>query len=323
MNQDPRICVIGAGKLSSRCIYPYLGKAGAQLTGVCDLDAERRETNARRFGGRPYADWRVMLEEEKPDGAIICIGPEAHAGLAREILRLGYPVYTEKPPAETAAEALETARVSREAGAPCVTAFKKRYASCGQRARQLLDDPQTGGLASLSIDYGFGYAGDLPPRFFLFDFCIHAIDLACYLGGRVERAYCEALDEFAYAVSLRFVGGAVGSLHFSAGYGRIPKEELELTTRAGWSMSATNSSRWRIARGAEGVEWREPPTFISAGDSGNDTGHFAELAAWVASLRTGERLPSAIEESYASMAVYEAIAESADSGAPVEPRYGL
>jgi hypothetical protein len=39
---DPKIGVIGAGNLSSRAIYPYIGKAGAELVGVCDLDRAKK-----------------------------------------------------------------------------------------------------------------------------------------------------------------------------------------------------------------------------------------------------------------------------------------
>src|SRR5947207_3417499 len=125
---DPRVCVIGAGSLSSRRIYPYIGLAGGRLVGVCDLVKSHAERNAGRFGGAAYDDWDVMLDREKPDGVIVCIGPEEHAMLATAVLRKGYPVYTEKPPAATSQQALTVARVARETGLLCTTAFKKRYA---------------------------------------------------------------------------------------------------------------------------------------------------------------------------------------------------
>jgi len=120
---DPRLCIIGAGGLSSNRIYPYIGAAGGQLVGVCDLDEEKAARNARRFGGAVYSDFKKMLAGQKPDGVLVCVGPQAHAQLAIEIMRLGYPVYTEKPPAESAASALQVARVAKETGLLCTTAF--------------------------------------------------------------------------------------------------------------------------------------------------------------------------------------------------------
>jgi hypothetical protein len=74
-----------------------------------------------------YSDFKRMVVEQKPDGVIVCVSPKVHAMMATEIMRLGYPVYTENPPAESATEALTVARVAKETGLLCTTAFKKRY----------------------------------------------------------------------------------------------------------------------------------------------------------------------------------------------------
>ena len=63
---EPKICIIGAGNLSSRRIYPYIGTAGGQLAGVCDMNTEKAKKNARLFGGRAYSNYNEMLEVEKP-----------------------------------------------------------------------------------------------------------------------------------------------------------------------------------------------------------------------------------------------------------------
>ena len=116
-----------------------------------------------------------MLRTESPDGVIICIGPLAHAELAPRVMRLGIPVYTEKPPAVTAAEALAVARVSRETGVLCTTAFKKRYSLAYERAREWIETLEPDTLLSFSIDYASAmYSNDSPRTTFLLDFAIHA-----------------------------------------------------------------------------------------------------------------------------------------------------
>jgi hypothetical protein len=86
-------------------------------------------------------------------------------------------------------------------------------------------------------------------------------------------------------------------------------------------MSIHNSASWRIARDGECVEWREPPTFISLGDSGYETGHLPEIIDFVEAIRERRSTRSNIFESYKSMVVYEAIRESARSGKPIAPIY--
>ena len=323
---EPRLCIVGAGGLSTRRIYPNIGAAGARLVGVCDLDADKAAANARRFGGKPYTDMHAMLDAERPDGVIICIGPEPHARLAIEVMRRGLPVYTEKPPAPTAADALRVARVAKQTGLLCITAFKKRYSTAYVRARQWVEQFEPDRLLSLSVDYASAkYADDpaRPDRRFLLDFAIHQIDLVGYLFGDAAEVFAFAKGSHAYAVALRFQSGAVGSMNLNDGRSfSIPTEEVELTAEDGNFMTVHNSSCWRIVADGKATEWREPPTFTSAGDSGNDTGHLAELvefASAVAQKRTTTR--SHIYEGYKSLVLYEAIQRAADTGKAVPVAY--
>jgi len=324
MTVEPRLAIIGAGNLSSRRICPYIGAAGAQLVGVCDLDQAKATRNSRLYGGRPYTEVDAMLAAEKPDAVIVCIDAKRHAELATTLVRQGIPVYTEKPPAESATEALALAREAARHGVLCTTAFKKRHSTAFSRAREWLDSYPIEQRLSLSIDYCSGaYANDSPQRDFLLDFCIHAIDIVGYLFGDVATVYALSVEGHAYAISLRFVSGAVGSLSFSDGRTfSVPTEEVELTLRGGNFMTIHNSSQWKITRDGQPCEWREPPTFVSSGDSGRDTGHLAELEDFVAAVQEGRATTrSSITESYKSMVLYEAIVASAETGSVKQVHY--
>lgn len=323
MSNDPRVAIVGAGNLSTRRIYPYIGAAGAQLVGVCDIDAQKAECNARRFGGRSYSNMEEMLDKEKPDGVIICIGPEQHAELAPVVMKKGIPVYTEKPPGPSASATLAVARVSKETGVLCTTAFKKRYSVAYNTAKTWLSRYEPADLYSISIDYASAqYVNDSPRTSFLLDFAIHIIDLVGFLFGDVHMVFAFAKGLNAYAVSLQFANGAVGSLNLNCGRSfSIPTEEVEITVRGGNFMTIHNSSCWRITENGEPAEWREPSTFTSAGDSGNDTGHLAEIVDFLEAIREGRTTRSNIHESYKGMVLYEAITTSAQSGLPVEVRY--
>lgn len=320
----PKICIIGAGTLSTRRIYPNLGAAGAHLVGVCDLDQAKAQHNATLFGGKPYGDLQQMLTEQKPDGVIVCIGPEQHSKLAMQIMRLGFPVYTEKPPAASAEAALEVARVARQTGLLCTTAFKKRYTEAANRAKAWIGNRPPGDLYSISVDYcSGGYKNDTPRSDFLLDFAVHIIDLVSYLFGDAAEVFAFTKDLHAYTVSLRFASGAVGSMNLNDGrtFG-IPTEEIEITARDANFMTIHNSSCWRITENGKPSEWREPPTFTSAGDSGRETGHLAELEDYVKALKEGRNTTrSNIYESYKTMVLYEAIRTSALSGEKVRVNY--
>lgn len=320
---EPRICVIGAGSLSSRRIYPYIGAAGARIVGTCDLDSDKAERNARLFGGTAYTNYQMMLEWEKPDAVMVCIGAQQHYELAIDIMRRGYPVYTEKPPAPTAEQALEMARVSKETGQLCSIAFKKRYNTANSRAKQWLSQYDPADYYSISADYASKqYSNDSLRRDFLHDFTIHMIDLVGYLFGDASEVFCFSKGKDAYAVSIKFASGAVGSLNLNCGRTyNVPTEEVELTVKGGNFMTIHNSSCWRITEQEQPVEWREPPTFISAGDSGRDTGHLAEIEDFIQAIQEKRTTRSNILESYKSVVLYEAIRDSAESGRVVNVTY--
>jgi predicted dehydrogenase len=270
--ESPRIAIIGAGSLSSKRIYPNIGAAGGHLVAICDLDKEKAKNNARRFGGQVYVDLKEMIQTETPDGVIVCIGPEAHAKLAPQVLEMGVPVYTEKPPAPSAEAAFKVAQIAKQKGLLCTTAFKKRYTNAANRAIEWLGQFPPEDRYAISIDYcSAQYKNDSPRTSFLLDFCIHIIDLVCYLFGDVSRVFSFAKGRDAYAVSLTFTSGAVGSRALSCGRSfQIPTEETEITVKGGNFMTIHNSSCWRITENQKPVEWHEPPTFTSSGDSGND-----------------------------------------------------
>ena len=320
---DPRVAVVGAGSLSTRRIYPYIGAAGGQLVGVCDLDRDKAERNARRFGGNVYTDMPAMLDAETPDAVIICIDPEAHAELAPVVMRRGVPVYTEKPPAPTASAALKVARVSRETGVLCTTAFKKRYAAAYSRAKEWIQQFPPEDLLQITVVRASGhYRNDSPRTDLLLDFEMHMIDLAGYLFGDAARVFAMAKGLDAYSICIEFANGAVGSLNVNDGRSfQIPTEQVEITASGGNFMSIANSSSWRIVQDNRCCEWREPPTFTSAGDSGLDTGHLAEIVDFFEAVRQGRTTRSDIYESYKSMALYEAIRRSAQAGKVVPVRY--
>lgn len=213
---DLRLGIIGAGYLSSARIYPCLHTLPVRLAAVCDLDIELARHHARRFGGEAvFSDHRSMLAEADLDAVIVCVGPAQHAALAIEIMEAGHPVYTEKPPALSAADAREVLETSRRCGAICMTGFKKRFAPVYRAARAAVDDEAFGGASLLSIDYASGsYRNDPadPRSQFLLDFGIHVIDLARYLIGEVAQVSAHRRGYDTYVATLEFASGALGVL---------------------------------------------------------------------------------------------------------------
>jgi predicted dehydrogenase len=321
-----RLGIIGAGNLSSRRIYPSLHYIeNLQLAAVCDLDEAKAKRNARRFGAeRVYTDHRVMLAEGALDAVVVCVDPRAHETLAIEVMEAGLPVYTEKPPAVTAAGARRVLETSRRTGRLCVTAFKKRYAPAYLKAKSIVESPAFGSPHLLSIDYASGpYRNDPsnPRTMFLLDFALHIIDLTRYLFGEVAEVFAWERELTAYAVSLRFANGALGTLALTSHRDyAVSTEKVELTGGQGRMLSLANSVELTYWQDKEIKAWHSPSFSTAGGDSLVETGFQGELAAFVGACRGGAEPPSTIASSYRTMLLYEAIKDSAGAGGrPVVP----
>ena len=233
-------------------------------------------------------------------------------------MEAGLPVYTEKPPAVTAEGARRVLETSRRTGKLCVTAFKKRYAPAYAKARAIVESEAFGAPHLLSIDYASGpYRNDPenPRSWFLLDFGIHIIDITRYLFGEVAEVFAWERERTAYAVSLRFASGAVGTLAMTSHRDyAVSTEKVELTGAQGRMISMSNSVELTYWQDKEIRAWHSPSFSTSGGDSLLETGFQPELAGFVDACRTGAVPPSSIQSGYRTMLLYEAIKRSAESG---------
>ena len=146
MNQPITLCLIGAGNHATQHIYPCLSQLkGARVLANADLDEAKARQVAARFAiAASYGDYRQMLEAQRPDGVIVCVGPEFHGRTASELMRSGYAVYTEKPPAIDLAQMRQVRAAQRETGQIYLTGFKKRYAPAYRKTKEIIESERFG-----------------------------------------------------------------------------------------------------------------------------------------------------------------------------------
>src|SRR5437870_13274923 len=92
----------------------FNGREDVRVVAVADADADgRAQAAARSHALRSYADYRQMLEKEKPN--LVCIAPrwtDEHHAMALAALRVGAHLYVEKPFTQPLAEADELLAVA-------------------------------------------------------------------------------------------------------------------------------------------------------------------------------------------------------------------
>lgn len=235
-----RVCFIGAGLHSFRNVYPVFQYAPVDLVAICDIQEERAKAFARQFGAqRAYTDHIEMLEKEKPDAVFIVTsyhedGRVQATGLALDALKHGSHVWMEKPTAASTKEILELMEVSRTTGKYVMTGLKKVFFPTIEKVKQIITTPEFGQASSIYIRY----PEVLPPQedrqeltkmnTFL-DHIYHPGAILNYLMGDIEKIHFERSFNGASVTNIRFLSGAVGTMHLVHGLsGTSPLERLEV-----------------------------------------------------------------------------------------------
>src|SRR5262245_40521884 len=113
-NERLRFACIGVGGKGSSDTDHVAGLG--DIVALCDVDATRLATKAKGFpAARTYSDFRKLLEELAPklDAVVVSTPDHTHAAAAVMAMRLGKPVYCQKPLAHSPREA----RLMRETAA--------------------------------------------------------------------------------------------------------------------------------------------------------------------------------------------------------------
>ena len=101
------IGVIGAGSISGAHLDAYAACPDAVLIAVCDLNEERAQEKATKYGAaKVYTDYRELLADPAIDAVSICTWNNSHAEISIAALQAGKHVLCEKPLCRTVEEAL-------------------------------------------------------------------------------------------------------------------------------------------------------------------------------------------------------------------------
>ena len=316
---DLRLCVIGAGKHAIAHIYPCLHLLqGARVVANCARHAESATAVARRYGiPHSYTDYRTMVQEQQPDGVLMCVAPAFHATVAIELMEMGCHVYTEKPPAETASRTHDVLDAKRHTGRICMTAFKKRFAPAYTKTKAIVRSATFGDPATFSMLRTWGnYALQDDPRGqYLLDSGIHAIDLASFLFGRVARVSAMVRPGATYAVSLQFANTAVGSLTLTDRMSTLrPWEQLTVIGSNAVCVQVDNSVEMIAFQSDTPFAAHKPEWGAGTSDSQVEMGFAGAIQAFIDAIVSGQEPESSIESAVHTMEIIEAIQRAARSG---------
>ena len=194
----PRIAVVGAGYFAQFHLEGWRD-AGAQVLGLCDLDAERARALADRFGiARVCTDVEELLDSTSPDVVDVVLPPAAQFNVVAATLRRQLPTICQKPFGRTWAEAVAMTDLSTQQQTPLVVHENFRFTPWFRECKRLIAARHFGRVLGISFRLRPGdgqgpraYLDRQPyfqqmPQLLVRETAVHFIDTFRYLLGEVR-----------------------------------------------------------------------------------------------------------------------------------------
>jgi len=195
-----RIGLIGCGFYAQNHLHAWadLRSEGAELVAVCDMDGNKAEIAAKKFGATAYSNAQTMFDHEKIDLVDITTQMGSHKVLAGMAAERGIGAIVQKPFAPSWAECIEMVETAERHKTWLAVHENFRFATTMRRVRVVIDSGAIGtpNWARISFRTGFDVYKGQPylaeeKRLVILDVGIHVLDLARYFLGEVEHLTCE------------------------------------------------------------------------------------------------------------------------------------
>jgi predicted dehydrogenase len=161
-----------------------------QVVAVADPDDKGRAAAAKRLGAKgAYADYRAMLDKEKPQ--IVSVADrhvDRHRDMVVACARAGASIFLEKPMARSLAEADEMVKACETHHVKLAIAHQTRYSPRLARAKELIASGRLGDVLELR---GRGKEDSRGGGQDLMVLGTHVFDLMRYLAGDPEWCFAQ------------------------------------------------------------------------------------------------------------------------------------
>lgn len=279
-----RVALLGAGIIGREHVTLIRNHPQTELAGIADMSAEAKAL-AAEIGVPIFSDYRTMLDEVRPDGAVIALPNQLHleAGLACVERRI--PMLVEKPIADSVAAARRLVEAGEKAGVPMMVGHHRRHSPDIREARRAIQEGLLGEIVAVSgvcyfkkhDSYFDAEWRRQPGGGPLLINLIHDIDCFRFLCGDIESVQAIASNkvrQFAVedtaAVAMSFESGALGTFMLSdcvpspyvwdVGSGQAlyfpsqPEDSYYIGGRNA-SLAVPTLDLWRHENGGD---WRDP-----------------------------------------------------------------
>lgn len=186
MTAPLRITFIGSGNWARKYHFPALahvrddvGAPSIRLRGIFSLDQTTAQAVATQFGfEHVYASMDELLADDEIDAFAVAVSPEALVGVIEQISARGLPIFSEKPPGISSAQAQRLADLVQTTN---VVAFNRRFIPLNNVFKEIVDE-----MDDLFFVEGHFFRHNRQDPAFALETGIHWINFMTYLFGPIR-----------------------------------------------------------------------------------------------------------------------------------------
>jgi UDP-N-acetylglucosamine 3-dehydrogenase len=178
-----RVAVIGGGNMGKNHLRNFFNLPAAELVGLADINPETKSL-AKEHKTKHYTDYKVMLDEIKPEAVSIVVPTPLHFEIAKEAFKRGIHVLLEKPISSTVKEADELIRFAKKQRIVFTIGHIERYNPIIIKLKSMVDEGKIGKITSIVCKRVGGFPAIEPKTDVIIDLAVHDIDIISFLLGR-------------------------------------------------------------------------------------------------------------------------------------------
>ncbi len=162
-NERLHVGMIGAGGNANghmRALRGLADRDNVEITAVCDIYDPRREAAAELTGGKPYTDYRRLLEHDGLDYVTISVPEHWHAPITLDAADAGLHVYVEKPLTYSIPEGIKVVDKVKSTGIVLQCGIQGMSDDSYEAAAKLISEGAIGKVVMGHIDYSRNHRDD-------------------------------------------------------------------------------------------------------------------------------------------------------------------
>jgi len=185
-----KIGIIGIGSMGKNHVRVCSEKDNIKIIGISDINKSIAKTVAKKFGIKPFFDYKEMLKEI--DAAIIATPTITHYKITMDLLNYGKHVLVEKPICDNTKQAFDLVKKGEKNNLVLAVGHIERYNPATKFVKDSVTEGKFGEIITLTSKRVSNFPGRIKDVGVMMDLGIHDIDIMHFLAGKIESVYAKA-----------------------------------------------------------------------------------------------------------------------------------